>query len=65
MYSTSTNTVSNMDTDASRSSQCNVETRRVSQLILDIITQHSLNKFDDSSERLAAGLNYFLDTIES
>lgn len=54
-----------MDTDASRSSQCNVETRRVSQLILDIITQHSLNKFDDSSERLAAGLNYFLDTIES
>lgn len=53
-----------MDTDASRSSRCNVETRRVSQLILDIITQHSLNKFDDSSDRLAAGLDYFLNTIE-
>lgn len=36
----------------------------MSQLILDIITQHSLNKFDDSSDRLAAGLDYFLNTIE-
>ena len=56
---------SNMDTNTSRSSRCNVETRRLSQLVLDIITEHSLNKFDDSSERLAAGLDSFLHTIEA
>ena len=41
-----------------------METRSVSHLILDIVFEYALNKFDDSKERLAAGETKFLAVID-
>jgi hypothetical protein len=41
-----------------------LETRSVSHLILDIVFEYALNKFDDSKERLAAGEAKFLAVID-
>ncbi|RMZ77957.1 hypothetical protein DV738_g4111, partial [Chaetothyriales sp. CBS 135597] len=42
----------------------NLKVTKTSQLILDIIVEYALNKFDDSKDRLAAGTNEFLSVIE-
>jgi hypothetical protein len=39
--------------------------RDVSNDILDIMHEHALNKFDDSKERLAAGREHLLSTIDA
>jgi pyoverdine/dityrosine biosynthesis protein Dit1 len=41
-----------------------LEVREVSHLILDIIFEYALNKFDDSKDRLAAGAAKFLSVID-
>jgi hypothetical protein len=41
-----------------------MEVRSVSHLILDIVFEYALNKFDDSKERLAAGEAKFLAVID-
>jgi hypothetical protein len=41
-----------------------MEVRSVSRLILDIVFEYALNKFDDSKERLAAGEAKFLAVID-
>jgi len=52
--------------DQTPSSPCctPAETRGISRQILDIILEHALNKFDDSEDRLAAGVSEFLSTID-
>ncbi|KAM5432753.1 putative NRPS-like protein biosynthetic cluster [Microsporum ferrugineum] len=42
----------------------NDDVRKTSRLILDIIFEYALNKFDDSKDRLEAGANNFLDVID-
>lgn len=41
-----------------------LQVREVSHLILDIIFEYALNKFDDSEDRLAAGAAKFLSVID-
>lgn len=41
-----------------------LEKRETSHEILDIVLEYALRKFDDSEERLAAGRNKFLSTID-
>lgn len=41
-----------------------MEEQTVSRLILDIITELALNKFDDSTQRIAAGTPLFLSVID-
>ncbi|KAG5206092.1 Transferase family [Trichophyton interdigitale] len=42
----------------------NDDIRKTSRLILDIIFEYALNKFDDSKDRLEAGADHFLDVID-
>ncbi|KAK2814488.1 hypothetical protein FQN49_008170, partial [Arthroderma sp. PD_2] len=44
--------------------QPSTEVRKVSRLILDIIFEYALNKFDDSKDRLEAGASNFLSVID-
>lgn len=47
-----------------QSSKGFTEVKGVSHLILDIIFEYALNKFDDSKDRLAAGAVNFLSVID-
>ncbi|KAL9620748.1 MAG: hypothetical protein Q9160_004761 [Pyrenula sp. 1 TL-2023] len=47
-----------------KSSNAIVEINEVSHLILDIIFEYALNKFDDSKDRLTAGATNFLSVID-
>lgn len=51
--------------DAASSSQVKAAAaRRISQLVLDILSEYSLNKWVDSKDRLAAGAEKFMDVID-
>ncbi|KAF3484455.1 uncharacterized protein GIQ15_03779 [Arthroderma uncinatum] len=54
----------NDDNSSTNTPQTNKDVRRVSRLILDIIFEYALNKFDDSKDRLEAGASNFLSVID-
>jgi hypothetical protein len=58
------NGLPSMDNNFSLAEPTTLEVREVSHLILDIIFEYALNKFDDSKERLAAGAAKFLRDID-
>jgi hypothetical protein len=58
------NRLPSMDNNFSLAEPTTLEVREVSHLILDIIFEYALNKFDDSKERLAAGAAKFLRDID-
>lgn len=58
------NELPSMDDKFSLAEPTTPEVRAVSHLILDIIFEYALNKFDDSKERLAAGAAKFLRDID-
>ncbi|KKK24685.1 transferase family protein [Aspergillus rambellii] len=52
------------DNSSSKALEPNEEVRKTSRLILDIIFDYALNKFDDSRDRLEAGADHFLSIID-
>ena len=52
-----------VDEKLSPTEPSSVKAREVSRLILDIVFEYALNKFDDSKDRLAAGVPKFLSVI--
>lgn len=54
----------NGDKSSTNTLQINKDVRDISRLILDIIFEYALNKFDDSKDRLEEGTDNFLPVID-
>lgn len=52
------------DERSSQTAPTTFEARVISRLILDIVFEYALNKFDDAEERLVAGTDHFLSVID-
>jgi pyoverdine/dityrosine biosynthesis protein Dit1 len=56
--------VASNDNSSTTSLQANEKVRETSRLILDIIFEYALNKFDHSENRLEVGAEHFLPVID-